>query len=187
MARLVSMMRYIATMAVLSLGLASTILANEPTSTNATAVSLGVIQATDISHVQLSQGQRLPPGQTIYFLHIARLELYRSTVQAQGDMDLPQERNYRYEKVDANLKLSIKPFTNRIYMTLGSSFYGVWELMQSMLYLHHPGDGFFETKWMISKMGFGGRNVPMGYIAISNANGPQYDKIYSKYPETSES
>ena len=172
MTRLVSIMRYIARLAVFSIGLASTILADESNPTNATepsAVSLGVIQATDISHVQLGQGQPLPPGQTTYFLHIVRLELYRMTVQTRGDADLAGVRTFRYDKVDANLKLDIKPFTNRIPMTLGTSFYGVWELVGSMLHPVHQGDGFFETNWMISKKGVVGRIVPMGYIAIADA------------------
>lgn len=176
MTRLVSTMRYIAILAVCSLGLASTILADESTSTNVTepsAVSLGVIQATDIGHVPLSQGQPLPPGQTIYFLHIVRLQLYRMTVQAHGDVDLAEARTFRYEKIDANLKLDIRPLTNTVHMTLGSSFYGVWELMQSMLSPHHPGEGFFETNWMISRLGTAGYDVPMGYIAISDAEPPQ--------------
>lgn len=172
MTRLVSIMRYIAIWAVFSLGFASIILADEPAPTNAgepSAVPLGVIQATDISHVQLDQGQPLPPGQTTYFLHIVRLELYRMTVQARGDVDLAGVRTFRYDKVDANLKLDIKPFTNWVHMTLGTSFYGVWELMQSMLHPVHQGGGFFETNWMISKKGVLGRNIPMGYIVISGA------------------
>lgn len=175
MTRLVSIVRYIAILAIFSLRFASTILAVESTPTNAgesSAVPLGVIQAPDISHVQLETGQPLPPGQTIYFLHIVRLELYRLTVQARGDVDL-DERTFCYDESDANLKLNIKPFTHRNHMTLGSSFYGVWELMRSMLRPHQQGDGFFETKWMISKTGTRGRNIPMGYIAISNAGTPQ--------------
>lgn len=176
MTRLVSIMRNITILAVCSLGLASTILADESTSTKVTEpspVSLGVIQATDIAHVPLGRGQPLPPGQTIYFLHIVRLGLYRMTVQAHGDVDLAEERTFRYEKRDANLKLDIKPFTNMVHMTLGSSFYGVSELMQSMLRPHFPGEGFFETNWMISRLGTAGYDVPMGYIAISDAASPQ--------------
>lgn len=175
MRRLVNIARYIGILAIFSLGFASTILAVEPTTANAgesSAVQLGVIQATNISHIQLNTGQPLPPGQTVYFLHVVRLALYRLTVQACGDVDL-EKRTYLYDEIDAKLELDIKPFTNRNHMTLGSSFCGVWELMQSMLRPNQQGDGFFETDWMISKRRASGHNVPMGYIDISNAGTPQ--------------
>lgn len=162
-------MRLIAILAVFCLGLASTTLADEPTHINAgkpSAVSLGVIQATDVGHVRINGGRPLPHRETTYFLHIVRLELYRMTVRARRDVNLLADQSFRYDEQDAKLKLDIKSFIDRIHMTLGFSFYGVWELLQTMLHPHNQGDGFFENNWMIVKMEALERHVPMGYILL---------------------
>ncbi|KAL8881936.1 MAG: hypothetical protein Q9192_007684 [Flavoplaca navasiana] len=52
-------------------------------------------------------------------------------------------------------------------MTLGSSFYGIASMMQTMLVPARPGDGFWELKWRIFRKAVRpSADVPLGYLNL---------------------
>ncbi|KAI4243522.1 MAG: hypothetical protein LQ352_007013, partial [Teloschistes flavicans] len=55
-------------------------------------------------------------------------------------------------------------------MTLGSSFYGVMQLLRAMLHPTKPSEGLFETRWMILRIEVRGGEVPLGSLELSIPN-----------------
>ncbi|KAL8676503.1 MAG: hypothetical protein Q9224_007281, partial [Gallowayella concinna] len=148
---------------------ASDILANAPAPSNignAAAVSLGITQLQDIGIDQLWRGRPLDEESiTIYTLHFSQLELYRRTVQNRGDAALPP---LDIRTAEAYLRLEIRPFeTQGTHMTLGSSFYGAYIIMRTMLLPETPAGGYWELKWRISNSAMiPGKEVPIGYLNL---------------------
>lgn len=163
-------MRCIGLLAAFSLRLASIVVADELTQTNAeksAALSLGVIQPGDIGIHRMFRGRPLPQTLAVYLLHNAQLELYRRTVQDHGDAALTVA-NFQSRDEYMSLNLDIKPFgIGENHMTLGSSFYGIYAILKTMLLPRSPADGFWELKWRIwNRALIPGREVPLGYLSL---------------------
>ena len=135
---------------------------------NGPTVPLGVLQPQDIGIQRLYRGRPLPQTWTVYTLYWAQLEIYRRTVQRRGDGIL-ESLNIEAEH-QSNLRLEIRPYdfgdvSNS--MTLGSSFYGIASMAQTMLVPASPRDGFFELKWRIFRKAVRpSADVPLGYLNL---------------------
>ncbi len=141
---------------------ASAPLENRPT------VPLGVLQPQDIGIQRLYRGRPLPQTWTVYTLYWAQLVIYRRTVQRRGDGIL-ESLNIETEH-QSNLRLEIRPYEfgdRSNSMTLGSSFYGISSMLQTMLVPARPGDGFWELKWRIFRKAVRPTaDVPLGYLNL---------------------
>ncbi|KAL8888775.1 MAG: hypothetical protein Q9215_003838 [Flavoplaca cf. flavocitrina] len=131
-------------------------------------IPVGVLQPQDIGIQRLYRGRPLPQTWTVYTLYWAQLEIYRRTVQRRGDGIL-ESLNIEAEH-SSNLRLEIRPYEfgdRSNSMTLGSSFYGIPSMLQTMLLPARPGDGFFELKWRIfRKASRPSADVPLGYLNL---------------------
>ena len=127
------------------------------------SASLGVIAPTDLGIVRHFRGNPLPQSPTIELLHHAQLDLYRKTVRQGGDGELPL-----WAKQQFGLDLQIRPFKLPLnYMTLGSSFYSILWVVQTMFHPSSPADGFWEFEWkIINRMMRPPDPFPMGYISL---------------------
>lgn len=126
------------------------------------AASLGIIQPGDIEIHRLFRGRPLSQTFAVYTLYLAQLKLYRRTVYNYGDAEQPP---INIGMVGA-LRLEIRPIA-RNHMTLGSSFYGVYQILRTILHPEDPADGCFESKWRISNRALApGRELTMGYLNL---------------------
>ncbi|KAI4236052.1 MAG: hypothetical protein LQ349_002788 [Xanthoria aureola] len=135
---------------------------------NVSASSVGVLQPQDIGIQRLYRGRPIPHGWTIYTLYWAQLEIYRRTVQHRGDgLQAPLDIELEHH---SNLRLEIRPYAygeGINSMTLGSSWYGISSMMQTMLVPQGPADGFWELKWRIFRKAIRPRvDVPLGYLNL---------------------
>lgn len=160
--RLISLWSAVVLVSTQAANVASAPLENGPT------VPVGVVQPQDIGIQRLYRGRPLPQTWTVYTLYWAQLVIYRRTVQRRGDGIL-DSLNIEAEH-QSNLRLEIRPYeygdrTNS--MTLGSSFYGIFSMMQTMLAPARPGDGFWELKWRIFRKAVRpSADVPLGYLNL---------------------
>lgn len=138
---------------------------------NVSVKSGGVLQPQDIGTRRMSRGRPIPELYTIYTLFYTQLELYRRTVEKHGDA----EQETLDVQDEMNLRLEIRSFeyAHQINsMTLGSSFYGIASMIESMLNPENPADGFWEQKWRVFRKAVKPQivDVPLGYLSLLMGN-----------------
>lgn len=126
-----------------------------------------VIERDDIGIILKSRGKPIPVGTSIHLLSVAMLRLYRETVENQGDMKLPFW-TVPWADEHASIVFEIRSFDRgRNMMSLGSSFYAIHFIIQSMLNPRTPTSGFRELEWqIINKAISPGYEIPLGYISL---------------------
>lgn len=130
------------------LGFISIVAVSQPTFASpekSPATSLGVIKPDDLGIIRVFHGGPLPHGHTLHFLYIIQLRIYKLTVRSRGDAKLPR-LEIPYVNTQANLKCEISPLESvhgevLNHMTLGSSFYSIYWILQTMFHPQHPEDG----------------------------------------------
>lgn len=159
-------MRYIRDLCILCFGFASIVLAIPARARNSSISLLDVIKPQDIGILRGFRGRALPERATVWFLYRAQLELYRRTVRLGGDADLPIWDVKTTD--DRKLELKIRRFdAAQTTMTIGSSFYAIYYILQTELVPQQPEDGFWELEWtIINKAMSTGHEIPMGHISL---------------------
>lgn len=163
-------MRYHTLIVALLFGCASSIPLKNASHINATETSslaVGVVSDKNFGHVDLSSRARWPLNRDVVtvLLQSVRLAIYRFTLSSQGDGPLV-DMTFPYHRPDGRLSLSIKAFSYQLRMTLGSSFYTVLQLLRAMLNPTQPGEGLFETRWLILRISPRGQDIPMGSLEL---------------------
>ena len=121
--------------------------------------------AHDLLIAVADRGQSIPPKQTIMFIQLLQLDLYRNILEANGDRYIESE-GWTREHPFQNFGVRIMPASNRV-MTFGCAIFAVQQILFHMLNPESPGFGFFEGGWEIASRARGGRGrVPVGIIRI---------------------
>lgn len=167
-------MRYHTLLAALLFGCTSAIPVKNSSQINAaetSSLAVGVVTEENFRHVDLSSRARWPLNRDVVtvLLQSVRLAIYRFTLSARGDGPL-HDMAFPYEKPDGRVSLNIKAFSNLLHMTLGSSFYAVLQLLRAMLHPTEPGEGLFETRWLILRVSPRRQDVPIGSLELTVPN-----------------
>ena len=159
-------MRSIRDLCILCFGFASIVPAFPTSAKNYSTSLLDVIKPQDIGFLRGFRGRALPEKATVWFLYRAQLELYRRTVRLSGDADLPFWDVKTTD--DYKLELKIQRFdAAQNTMTIGSSFYAIYYILQTELVPKKPEDGFWELEWTIlNRAMLPGSEIPIGHISL---------------------
>lgn len=107
-----------------------------------------IVQPTDVIARPLGiPGHAINEGQTIRFLHILQLELYRTTVQNGGDGAIPRSPPFR-RVYDHELELVIVA-TGQWGLSLGHALFAIQSILHRMLYPVPGSYGFLERIWEV--------------------------------------
>lgn len=118
------------------------------------STSLGVLQPDHIHIMRVHKGRPLDKQHAIYLLNLVQLELYRRTVESRRDAVVSPSMVISSGSHSTGYDtLEIMPlYSPYNEMTLGSSLYGVSEVIDAMLDPQLPGDGVFEGRWVVVNM-----------------------------------
>ena len=103
--------------------------------------------AADIIVAMSTKGPAVPQKNSIMFLQLLQLDLYRETLRAGGDKAI-EGQHWKREHPTQNLVLQITPSVNRL-MTFGYSILALQQMTYHMLAPVIPSFGFFAGRWNV--------------------------------------
>ena len=117
--------------------------------------------AEDITVAMFRKGPPVPQKNSIMFLQLLQLDLYRDTLRAGGDKAIDGQ-HWRREHPTQSLLLQITPSANRL-MTFGYSILALQQMMYHMLTPESPSFGFFAGRWNVIR----GRSGEVGQFQLA--------------------
>lgn len=125
---------------------------------------LVVPQSVDITIRLKSLGRRIPEKNTIMFLQLLQLDLYREIVNANGD-EVILGGIWARDHPAQNLAVRIVPYPSG-QMTLGCSILALQKINFFMMQFTWPHRGFFEGIWDVRRAAPGESPVLIGDLRV---------------------